>query len=268
MDQQLYLLGAGRHPRTKSLRATQGHKRRTFYIGELHVTSGKRLPVTVEWARMYYDTIVGHIKAGTLLLHFAGDTFVDPEELRVLCFGTAEELAAYTEEALAAEPSTEPAAEATPAAENAPAPVAEPEVVIQGPAVVNATPAAEPPTDLEPESQVILPPEPETAAVEAASTPEVTLSPEPESEPAAEPEVAAETTEESPADEEAEETTELESTEPVADTALAATSKPLPEGWRHFNKAKLSSLALELGIDISDMPSNRELIGRIGAKEA
>lgn len=95
----IILIGAGRSPHTKQLRAQNGHPRRTFYIGEIHIRSGMRFPVNIAFIQKYFDQIVAAIAAGNLLVEYKFDKFVDSEELQVLAFGSEVERQAYEEEA-------------------------------------------------------------------------------------------------------------------------------------------------------------------------
>lgn len=287
MEKQLYILGAGRHPRTKLLRAQRGHQRRTFYIGELHVQSGKRLPVSVEWASRYFNTIVKHIKDGTVLMHYGLDKFVDPEELHALCFGTAEEKAEYDAEvaALTGDPANPPdphddvdTDEANPLDTEvqtiADAGAGEPSLGPSAEDLANVQDRSDEPVDPPLEPEVELPREQETPAAEE---PAVELPPEPE--------VAPEAAQDAPA---APETTEPPVEAPVADTtpemappapepepepepmveaapveAAPAPAVELPDGWEKQSKQGLLVLAEKLGLDVSSMPSNRALVSMI-----
>lgn len=256
--EQMVIIGAGRHPATKGLRALRGHPRRTFYIGTLHITSGKRLPITTEWAALYFDTICKHITDGNVLLQYKTDKFVTPDELKILCFGLAEEKADYEQQiaqddGFGQDPDPEVSADGADAAEDGPVdpstpaavepmlpPAPDPEPLMEHAApVVDAEPVQEP----EPEPA----PAVEEAAVEAPAVTEAEPEPEAapvEEEPATEPETAA---------------------EPVVDEAPAAAA--LPEHWRQAKKSVLMELAEARGIDVSSMPSNRELIKLIEATE-
>jgi hypothetical protein len=279
MDKQLYILGAGRHPRTKLLRAQKGHQRRTFYIGEIHVQSGKRLPISIEWASMHFDTIVKHIKDGTVLLHFGYDKFVDPEELRVLCFGTPEENEKYAEalrraagssatvepqaQPVATQPEAEVTVDSPTATEANSEPVAAQES--QGPTAEELENVAERST----ESVVDLDDEP---AAELTTEPEAPLTEEQEPEVVPEAPVATEEPE-APTEPEPETTAEEprvdatpEMVPPSEDAAPAVAAEQhveLPEDWRRKSKTTLLGYAQALGLDVSSMPSNKQLIAMI-----
>lgn len=274
MDKQLYILGAGRHPRTKLLRASRGHQRRTFYIGELHIQSGKRLPISVGWASLYFDTIVKHINEGTVLLHFGYDKFVDPEELRILCFGTPEEQAEYTREA-----SAEETAEGAPS-QDAPVTAAGPETqpeaqeVSQGPSAEELANVAERGTEAfvdlvdEPQDLAAEPETPLTEETEPEVVPEAPVAAEePVDAPApAEPEAVAQ---EPAAEERTDATPEMVPPAPEPEAVLvpepdaAKATLELPEDWRKKSKSTLLGYAQDLGLDVSSMPSNKQLISMI-----
>lgn len=295
MDKQLYILGAGRHPLTKQLRARRGHQRRTFYIGELHIQSAKRLPVSIEWARAHFDTIVKHINDGTVLVHFSFDKFVDPDELRVLCFGTPEEQAEYNNEASAAgdqnagadDQTSTPADQSDAApqgAEAAQANTESPETSSpedsQGPTAEELAnvaergseslvdladepeaPVAEPEMPLAEETEPEVVPEAPVAAEEPVDAPAPAEPAEPEATetPAQEPEAAAEGPR-------ADATPEMVPPEPELEAAAEEPAAPklaLPEDWRKKSKTTLLGYAEALGLDVSSMPSNKQLISMI-----
>jgi hypothetical protein len=85
-DQNLILLGTGRHPRTLEARRRNNHPRRTFWVGELFIQSKSRHSVTVAWARKNFEAIIKAIDTGCLQVTYGTDDFVDPAELRALCF--------------------------------------------------------------------------------------------------------------------------------------------------------------------------------------
>ena len=300
MDKQLYILGAGRHPLTKQLRARRGHQRRTFYIGELHIQSAKRLPVSIEWARAHFDAIVKHINDGTVLVHFAFDRFVDPDELRVLCFGTAEEQAAYNDEASAPEGQSAAADDQTNTPEdrdaaapqgaeaaqvNAESPETSSPEDSQGPTAEELAnvaergseslvdlvdepeaPVAEPEMPLAEETEPEVVPEAPVAAEEpvdapAPAEPEATETPVQEPEAAAEEPRADATPEMVPPAPEPEAV--AEEPEPVPAEEPAAPKLALPEDWRKKSKTTLLGYAEALGLDTSSMPSNKQLISMI-----
>lgn len=288
MDSQLYILGAGRHPKTKMLRAQRGHRRRTFYIGELHIQSNKRLPISVEWAGRHFDAIVRHIKDGTVLLHFARDKFVDPEELRTLCFGTPEEAAEYAAKANKNPPgentpSTDPGdpASTDPGAGDVGEPgLSDPEASIpQGPSAEElekvAERGSEAPVDLADEP--VAPPEAPAEALAEETAPElppeapvapedVVETPEAPAEPEKEPEEPA--AEETPAAEEAPVADVAPEIPPPPEETLESPAEPaakleLPEDWKRKSKSSLLGYADALGLDTSSMPSNKQLIAMI-----
>ena len=95
---KLTLIGAGRAPQTKELRRLTQPRRRSFFVGPLQITPQKRIDVTVEFCRKHFTTIVPAIQNGTLLVRHNRDRFVDPAELKTLCFGTEEEQKALLEQ--------------------------------------------------------------------------------------------------------------------------------------------------------------------------
>jgi hypothetical protein len=198
-------------------------------------------------------------------VHFDRDKFVDPDELRVLCFGTPEEIAKYTDKASTAD-ATVPKTEPVSAAEPAPMEPAEPQDVHQGLSTEELEQVAErgteSPVDLvdEPAAEPMEPEAPLAEEVAPEMEPEATVAPE---EPVDAPE----------APEEAEEVEEATVTDGTPEMVPPPPEEPveehqaleLPEDWRRKSKTTLLGYAEALGLDVSSMPSNKQLVAMIEA---
>lgn len=91
----IILIGAGRHPRTKMQRLKHKPARRNIWIGTVQIITGMRYPVDIEFVKKHFKDIVAGIKAGVLLVEYKYDTYVDPEELQTLAYGSEAERQTY-----------------------------------------------------------------------------------------------------------------------------------------------------------------------------
>lgn len=237
--ENLILIGAGRHPVTKELRRSMLHQRRTFYIGDLHVMSNKRFPVTVEFVQQYFSTIVAKINEGTLLVQYKSDRFVTPAELKVLCYGDTTEKQSYEQQIAQADAGSEMDA-------------AEPELALpeQDSGIEGLVTTFTAPIEPDAEPVIERSPEMPPPAIVAVDNPELSD--------------AAESVESLVLV--SEDTAEVAVPEPESQEPVGVTT--LPEGWKYFAKGRLLELAESLGIDTSDMPSNKDLKDRIASKES
>lgn len=95
----IVLLGAGRSPHTKWRRRHNRFPKRNFYLGQIQILVNSRIPVDREFLKKYFHEIKKHIEEGVLIVEYKFDKFVDPEELKILAFGSEEERKAYEDEA-------------------------------------------------------------------------------------------------------------------------------------------------------------------------
>src|SRR3954470_10542295 len=95
----IILIGAGRHPQTKQLRAKKKPARRNVWIGAVQITTGMRYPITVEFLKANFKPIAEGLENGVLLIEYKFDKSVDLEELTTLAFGSEGEREAYEKEA-------------------------------------------------------------------------------------------------------------------------------------------------------------------------
>lgn len=98
----IILIGAGRSPLTKQRRTLNRFPQRNFYIGNIHIRTGMRFPVNEAFLKKHFSEIEKRVEAGTLIVEYKLDKFVDMEELKTLAFGSEEARKAYEEEATAA----------------------------------------------------------------------------------------------------------------------------------------------------------------------
>lgn len=255
----LQLIGAGRHPKTKVLRQRTQPSRRTFWIGTLHIAPQKRFPVTVEFCKNYFDQIVAGINNGTVLVQHQHDKYVNPEELKILCFGNSAEVEAELARAKAAQDAEEAervaaqaemeqkALQAAKDAEEATVREAEAERVRQ---------------ETEAALQAALAQD-EAAAAEAAVVSEPAAEPAME-EPAAEPAVDAVADTDAPPAEEAP-AAEPEPT-PAIEAAPAAEPVELPKNWEELPVPELLKLSDTLNAVVVGTPSRKNVIKAIKAK--
>lgn len=259
----IILVGAGRSPHTKFKRRINGFPQRNFYIGTLHIRTGLRVPVDLEFIKKWFNEIVKRIEAGTLLVEYKNDSFVDPEELKTLAFGGDAEKEAYEEEArnkieakaeeqkMASEELREKQVEerrlsalgtAVPGAEDDEALPRE-----EGGTEDGTVPDAVRLDDnLEgSHAQKVLSPrdvaDARVAELAAAGKYDASGNVSDGGEP------------------------ELTPATPSAERAASPDFRPLPEGWQKAPKPELLALCEERGIDVSDMPSNKELRHRLDA---
>lgn len=251
MDLELH--GSGRHPATKQIRAIARHPKRCFWLGGLFIKPKVRYTVTSSWCAAHLTELTKHIRAGNIMVKHAQDGFVDPEELRVLCFGTAADV-----EAMIAKSAEEAAALGTERAAATAAAIAVLEAEALAQAQKQVTEETEQDTVEEPVvSEPPALPLPEEAVVAESAV----VAEEPASEVAAEapvvetPVVVA--VEQAPV--------VVEEPVVVAAPAAPAVAKPaaLVEGWQDGNKRSLLKLAEERGLDVSAMPSNKKLVEMI-----
>jgi hypothetical protein len=295
----IILIGAGRSPHTKQLRAQNGHPRRTFYIGEIHIRSGMRFPVNLAFVQKYFDLIVSHITAGTLLVEYKFDKFVDTKELQTLAFGSEAERQAYEEEvsqhdqeaiaameakkeALQAEKdetariarygdgseTPDPRGELPPGggAENAALTLAANE---KHPSVIDNYGEGTDATSGGTEDEEVLVEKPLLDNLEGSH--EETITSPDDVAHAAQVAYQEDHPEEVPQEEATEDEDLADEPEYHHDenesprTSDDPNYKPLPANWQHAAKPDLLNLCTERGIDVSDMPSNKELRRRLKA---
>jgi hypothetical protein len=288
LSSDIILIGAGRHPATKQLRAQNGHQRRTFYIGELQIKSNLRLPVNLAFVQKYFDKIIQHIADGTLLVEYKYDTYVDPKELKTLAFGSDAEKQAYEEEIskgiqqqaevleqkkedLRAEKQAEKEASEYGTDEER-ARVTDPLGFAPAGGGAEAAARSLRPEAKSPELLAAVGPNPdgEEPPVSPGTTPEEkfdSLREAADKRRAETSDPEAQLQEERSAQEGLEE--EPEQYVPTGDEPAPREQsddpnfKPLPKDWRQAAKPELLQLCAERGIDTSDMPSNKVLRQRL-----
>lgn len=254
MASDIILIGAGRSPETRLLRAKAGYSKRNVWIGTLEVRTGMRYPVDGEFLRKNFDAIVAGVQRGVLIVEYKFDRHCDPDELKTLAFGSDAEREAYEKEASEAVQARAVELDA-----------AKRERAEQDAAdrAVNRLPVAPPPAADE-----------ETALDNMQGSHEV-----------------AQPSAQEAADERLRELAAAPSTEVAHNEALAVASevelvgdgedesdqsyaedlrplgegeyKPLPDGWQKAAKPELLGFCAERGIDITDMPNNRALKKRL-----
>lgn len=260
----IILVGAGRSPHTKQKRRNNGFPQRNFYLGTIQIRSGLRIPVDVDFIKKWYDDIVKRIEAGTLLVEYKNDSFVDPEELKTLAFGSDAEKEAYEAEARG---KVEAKAEEQRMATEE---LREKEAEARRLSTLGATvPGAEGDEDL---------PREEGATEDDGTTPDAVrlddntvgsraqkiLSPRDAADARVAELAAAEQYDASGNVTDGSEP-EVPAATPSASRAADPDFRPLPDGWQKATKPELLSLCEERGIDVSDMPSNKELRRRLDA---
>lgn len=280
LSSDIILIGAGRHPATKQLRQQNGFPRRNFWIGEINVRTGLRIPVNIAFVQKYYDEIARRISDGTLLVEYKMDKFVDLDELKTLAYGSDAEKEAYEEEIAGG---VKKQAEAMEAAKSEYADSTRQAEYLQRDGDEEARRVD--PTGL-------LPPGGGAAAAASALSYEgkqqfakdagidvEALSKSPEQAPAElaeQPQFAGDIAqdemggdgkvkEDAPNNDVPSNEDESEYV-PTSNEAAPSDNpdfKPLPKDWQHSNKPELLSLCAERGIDTSDMPSNKVLKQRL-----
>lgn len=270
---EIILIGAGRSPYTKQRRRIKRPTRRNLWIGTRQIMTGMRYPVEIEFVQQNFDKIAAGIDDGVLLVEYRNDKFVDPEELKVLAFGSEEEKAAY-EEQVAAEVAEQSAELLQRGAElkaeeddrilksvQGDYPIGEdgqpilPEYVHQGATqpvltdnatrlngdvrTVGVQPPTTNPTPRELATAVSVAEGGGVVSGATATDGATTDTKEPEYKPGA--------------------ASAAQGTQVPPDMAY----KPLPTGWKDSNKTELMALCEERNIDTSDLPSNRELRHRL-----
>jgi hypothetical protein len=278
---KLTLIGAGRHPRTKELRRRTHHQRRTFWIGPLHIAPQKKFAVNAEFCAKHYDAIVSGIKNGTVLVQHAFDKFVNPEELKTLCFGTpveqdilleqnaaelaaAEAIAAAEAEAKAADVVAETETALTAELETAAADIStfDPALVAQLDAAIEAELAATPEAPVVEEA----PAAPAEEPVAEQPVAEEAVEAEPAAEPVMEEAAPAEPVAEEAVAEEpvaAEEPAVEPEAMPEETVEESAPKAELPENWESSSVAELLDLAEKLGCKFDGTPSRKSLVKMI-----
>jgi hypothetical protein len=226
----IVLVGAGRSPHTKSLRRQNGFPQRNFYLGTLQIRTGMRVPVEVDFVKQHYDEIVKRVEAGTLLVEYRFDTFVDPKELGTLAFGSEEDRTAYEKEVVELRDAA--VAELMRASEAKHAEDEEASRIVPIDTPADGEPLYD---NLEGSHEAI-----DVSELEVGRSKDF----------------AAESEHDEP-----EESAVAVSPERADDPNF----QPLPDGWRSYTKSDLLALCAERGIDASDMPSNRELRRRLDA---
>lgn len=293
----IILIGAGRSPHTKQLRQQKKPARRNPWIGTVQILTGMRFPVDVDFLKANFKAIVEAVESGVLLVEYKFDKYVDPEELEVLAYGSAEEREAYEEEASQAIEAK--VVEQTMLAEERSAAIDDDlrrsvmsnMPVPQADSTVPEGTAAETPPEEGPEGSAnpdnatrfnggpdgVPPPSnaPELDNVEGSHADPITSPRDVAAEGQRELSQADDVEGLHPnqvADEQrAEEALEEGHDDPeyVPDQQInrsipeGTEYKPLPDGWKSAGKTDLLTYCAERGIDTSDMPSNKELRKRL-----
>ena len=277
----IYLVGAGYSPHTKIRRMRSSlPQRRSFYIGTIQIMPGLRFPVDVDFLKKHHDEIARRVEAGTLIVEYKHDTYVDGEELRTLAFGSDTEKEAYEQEVAAArDDKVQEQAEAAAALQAEKDEAAVLSVLGTNPAqraLADSSKQARDEGDATEDEEGtgvvatdnatrLSPGTYDTLAADGAldnlegSHETAFTSPRDAADQA-----ARDYYQKHPVDTESVGEPALRTAKP-RNTESDATFKPLPDGWQKAPKPELLAWCTERGIDTSDMPSNKELRKRLDA---